>query len=204
MNPQSPTAGDPSPSDPPPPTADCPLPSDAAPPRGTWARVRFLWHAHVIAPNREERLLVAVSFLVMFGIVRFITHSIRAHRLTFLFHNVQSNSGPHIHHLVIGICGLLIVGYISTAFHPSTRWLLRVLAIAFGISAALTLDEFAIWLNVQDVYWARQGKESIDAVMAFAAFVGICGAGRGFIRAMWHDFVAILRDARHPNRIIRR
>ena len=171
-----------------------------APPRGTWARVGYLYHRYVVATNRENALLLAVAFLATFGVVRFITHSIRAHRLRFIFHDVQSNNGPHIHHMVFGIIGLLLVGYIATAFYPERRWARCALAILYGICAALTLDEFAIWLNVKDVYWARQGRESVDAVFFFAALAMLGLAGRGFIRALWHDFRILLRDARAAGR----
>lgn len=167
------------------------------PRRGTPARVAYLYNEHVVATGRENAFLVAVAFLITFGVVRFITHSIRAHRLRWLFHNVQTANGPHIHHLVFGIIGLLAVGYIATAFPLQRPWIKRLLAIAFGISAALTLDEFALWLNLQDVYWTKQGRESVDAVMVFGALAALAAAGRAFARAMWHDFRLIVRDALH-------
>jgi hypothetical protein len=166
----------------------------SGPRRGTPARVAYLYNEHVVATGRENAFLVAAAFLIAFGVVRFITHSIRAHRLRWLFHDVQTANGPHIHHLVFGIVGLLAVGYIATAFPPQRPWLKRLLAIAFGISAALTLDEFALWLNLQDVYWTRQGRESVDAVMVFGALAALAAAGRAFARAMWHDFCLIVRD----------
>jgi hypothetical protein len=172
-------------------------PAHVGPPRGSFARVRWLYRAHVVETNRENALLVALAFLTTFGVVRFITHSIRSHRLTFLFHNVQSNSGPHIHHMVFGIIGLIVVGYITTAFYPERRWARAALAIAFGVSAALTLDEFAIWLNVKDVYWEQQGRESVDAALIFAALATLGAAGRGFIRELWHDLRGIVRDTAH-------
>jgi|SRR5579875_121640 len=167
----------------------------SGPKRGTPARVAYLYSEHIVATGRENAFLVAAAFLITFGVVRFITHSIRAHRLSWLFHNVQTANGPHIHHLVFGIIGLLVVGYIATAFAPQRPWLKRLLAIAFGISAALTLDEFALWLNLQDVYWSKQGRESVDAVMVFGALAALAAAGRAFARAMWHDFRLIVRDA---------
>ncbi len=177
-----------------------PAESSSAPPRGTWSRVGYLYSRHVVGTNRENALLLAVAFLATFGVVRFITHSIRAHRLRFLFHDVQSNNGPHIHHMVFGIIGLLIVGYVATAFYPDRRWARCALAVAYGICAALTLDEFAIWLNVKDVYWARQGRESVDAVFFFASLATLGAAGRGFVRALWHDCRVLLRDARSARR----
>jgi len=86
--------------------------------------------------------------------------------------------------MTFGIGGLLSVGYL---------WLLeigineqrrssRVTAAVFGSGAALTLDEFALWLNLEDVYWAKQGRESIDAVVLFGSLLMLSVTGRGFLR----------------------
>jgi len=84
--------------------------------------------------------------------------------------------GRHIHHLVWGILLLLAVGYctlaeVGTGNSPASIFFSRLLSILYGVGAALTLDEFALWLNLQDVYWARQGRESIDAVILFGAIL---------------------------------
>jgi hypothetical protein len=84
--------------------------------------------------------------------------------------------GTHIHHLVWGILLLLICGYIGVAIHPGDPWR-EFIAVGFGIGTGLTLDEFALWLNLKDVYWSKQGRRSIDAVIVAAAVAGIC-AGR--------------------------
>ena len=90
----------------------------------------------------------------------------------------MTTGGLHIHHLVYGILLLLLVGYVwliqeGTGQSRFPSWFSRVTAITYGIGAALTLDEFALWLNLQDVYWAGKGRESIDAVVIFAAFLSI-------------------------------
>ncbi len=123
--------------------------------------------------------MASLGFLIAFAAVRAVTHLIRAG--VGPFHNVGSGS-LHIHHLVWGIALLLVVGYLwliqaGTGETKIPGWFSRATAVAYGVGAALTLDEFALWLNLQDVYWARQGRESIDAVIIFAAFlsVGIWG-----------------------------
>jgi hypothetical protein len=128
---------------------------------------------HFQDERRERLFLASLGFLLTFGIVRAITHLIRAG--VGPFHDVSSGT-LHIHHLVWGILLLLVVGY-AWLIQPGAGWLARVTAFAFGVGAALTLDEFALWLNFQDVYWAKQGRESIDAVVIFAALlsVGIWG-----------------------------
>jgi hypothetical protein len=66
----------------------------------------------------------------------------------------------------------------------------RMTSAAFGSGAALTLDEFALWLNLQDVYWAKQGRESIDAVVLFGALLSIGLIGKDFLR----ELNKLLRD----------
>ena len=117
--------------------------------------------------------------------MRGITHLIRAGIGP--FHNVSSG-GLHIHHLVWGILLLLVVGYVWLIEAGTTSSLLSsITAILYGVGAALTLDEFALWLNLQDVYWTGPGRESIDAVLIFAGLlsVGIWG-GPFFREVMLH------------------
>lgn len=138
--------------------------------------------------GREARFLIALAFFITFGIVRFITYAIRYHWLPFLHDNVLK-SGLHIHHFVYGIIMLLVVGYLALAFPERQGKRLIALSLLYGIAAALTLDEFAIWLNLQDVYWARQGRESLDAVAIVATLFLIAGTGAPFWSALWRDWM---------------
>ena len=56
----------------------------------------------------------------------------------------------------------------------------RVTAALYGAGSALTLDEFALWLNLQDDYWTTQGRESIDAVVLFGSLLSLSVLGKGF------------------------
>jgi hypothetical protein len=137
--------------------------------------LKKIYQFHFRSERRERLFLASVAFLVTFAIVRGITHLIRAG--VGPFHNVTSG-GLHIHHLVWGILLLLGVGYLwLIEAGTGSNWLASLTAVAYGVGAALTLDEFALWLNLQDVYWAGAGRESIDAVVIFAALlsVGIWG-----------------------------
>jgi hypothetical protein len=116
-------------------------------------------------------LLLLISFGATFGITRFITHSIRAERFPWLG-DIEAGD-THIHHLVWGICLLLVSGLLAVAVEAP----LEVTAIVFGIGAALTLDEFALWLHLDDVYWSEQGRQSIDAVIVFAIVSGFMVVG---------------------------
>jgi hypothetical protein len=157
--------------------------------RGGWHRVRELYHEHFSERHRDRQLVAAISFYLTFATVRILTHSIRAGRGP--FHNVEVG-GRHIHHLVWGILLLLIVGYgwllqIGTDVRARSRWPGRIMSFLYGAGAALTLDEFALWLNLQDVYWERQGRVSIDAVLLFGALLAIGLLGGGFLRSIAHE-----------------
>lgn len=173
-------------------------PRDAAgrqnPPPGTAKRLALLYEEHVAEKGREERFLIAITYLATFLLVRFITHAIKDHRFKFLFHNVSSSDGLHIHHFVFGILLLLAIGYFSIAFRPGPGRVRRLCGALFGAGAALTLDEFALWLRLKDVYWSPQGRESIDAIIAVSVIVTVFATGRDLFKAMGHDVVVIARD----------
>ena len=142
--------------------------------------LKRIYHFHFQSERRERLFLASLGFLVTFATVRVITHLIRAG--VGPFHNVSSG-GLHIHHLVWGILLLLIVGYIWLIEQGTgSNWLASASAIAYGVGAALTLDEFALWLNLQDVYWTGPGRVSIDAVVIFAAGLSLGIWGGPFMR----------------------
>ncbi len=146
------------------------------------ATLKKIYGFHFQNERRERLFLASLGFLVTFGIVRGITHLIKAGIGP--FHNVASG-GLHIHHLVWGILLVLIVGYIWLIEEGITSsWLSSITAIAFGVGAALTLDEFALWLNLQDVYWTGRGRESIDAVVIFAGLLSVGIWGGPFLREL--------------------
>lgn len=128
-------------------------------------------------PDRPHRRMftASVSFFITFLGVRLLVILIQHHIGP--FHYVVMG-GRHIHHLVWGILILLAVGYaylmeIGTQSTPTSVFLGRLFSVLYGVGSALTLDEFALWLNLKDVYWARQGRESIDAVILFGAILAM-------------------------------
>ncbi len=133
-------------------------------------------YAQKLAESRRERLFLAsVGFFTAAAVVRGITIAI--HNNIGPFHNVSMH-GRHIHHMVWGILLLLLVGYswlveIGTGSPESRRWTGQLTSMLYGVAAALTLDEFALWLNLSDVYWQRQGRESYEAMALFGGLLAI-------------------------------
>jgi hypothetical protein len=151
-----------------------------------WRDLRRLYTFHFRDERRERLFLASLSFLVTFGIVRAITYMIRAGIGP--FHNVSAG-GTHIHHLVWGILLLIVVGYVwLLEVGVGSSWVASLTAIAFGVGAALALDEFALWLNLSDVYWERQGRESIDAVLIFGGLLAAGLLGWPFLRDVAYLF----------------
>jgi hypothetical protein len=135
----------------------------------------------IVDTDRETQLLFFVAFLLSFGFIRTSAHMIRA-QVSWWPGNVEVG-GTHIHHLVWGILLLLICGWVGVALHPGDPWR-GIIAVGFGIGTGLTLDEFALWLNLKDVYWSEQGRRSIDAVIIAAGLSGMLLVGfRGWIDA---------------------
>jgi hypothetical protein len=154
-------------------------------------------------PSRERLFLASLSFFVTFGLARLVTHSIHAGHGR--FGNV-SFRGQHVHHLVWGILLLLGAGYgllvgVGSGTKHSSRVAGRILAALYGMGAALTLDEFALWLNLRDVYWEREGRASIDAIALFGALVLAGLWGGPFLRAVVREG---LRVVRFPYRLLMR
>jgi hypothetical protein len=168
--------------------------------RGGYRRVHEIYLQHFARAHRERQLMAALGFYLAFAIVRILTHSIRAGRGP--FHNVEMG-GRHIHHLVWGILVLLIVGYgwllqFGTDVRARSRWPGRIMAFLYGVGAALTLDEFALWLNLRDVYWEREGRASIDAVALFGSLLAIGVLGGRFLHALAREAMRPLTAGRRP------
>jgi hypothetical protein len=126
----------------------------------------------------ERRLIGAISFGATFALTRLVTHAIRDGKGP--FRNITPG-GRHIHHMTFGICGLLGVGWAwlnDFGIGSGGVAASRATAAVYGAGSALTLDEFALWLNLQDDYWTKQGRESIDAVAGFGSLLTIAATGR--------------------------
>jgi hypothetical protein len=118
--------------------------------------------------DQRAGLILLASMLLSFGFIRFSTRMIRA-QVKWWPGNVTPG-GLHIHHLVFGIVLMMLSGFLNFVIEPQSPWF-EILAGVFGVGVGLTLDEFALWLYLDDVYWSEEGRSSVDAVV-FAAIIG--------------------------------
>jgi hypothetical protein len=158
--------------------------------------VEQLWHDisraydhHIQAAGKETHLLILLAFVCSFSFIRSSAHMIRA-QVSWWPGNVETKAGTHVHHLVWGILLLLSMGYLGISTDLGSPWF-ELVAIGFGIGMGLTMDEFALWLNLQDVYWSEKGRQSIDAVVVTTVLLVIAVLGLEFWIAIW-DAVLVL------------
>jgi hypothetical protein len=116
------------------------------------------------------------AFLLAFLFIRTSARLIRSPKITWWPGSVETKSGLHLHHLVWGICLMMGSGFLVFALAPSSPGS-EILAGAFGVGAGLTLDEFALWVRLEDVYWSQQGRISLDAVVVATLLGGMIVLG---------------------------
>lgn len=126
--------------------------------------------------GQRAGFVLLVAFLVAFLFIRTSARLIRSPRVPWWPGSVKTSGGLHLHHLVWGIVLVLTTGFLGFALAPSSPWD-EILAGAFGVGMGLTLDEFALWVHLRDVYWAEEGRASLDAVVVAAALGGLIVLG---------------------------
>lgn len=130
-----------------------------------------------ISDAQRPLFFLLVGFIVTFALARFSTRVARAGVLRrFRPGSIVTSGGLHIHHVVPGLVGMVVFGILAFAFMPDSPYI-EVLAFGFGCGAALTLDEFALILHLHDVYWAGEGRASIDAVVLGMTFITLLLTG---------------------------
>src|ERR1700734_588700 len=132
------------------------------------------WHRDVVAAGKLPLMLCFLAFVVTFAVTRMITRMIRDGRGP--FRNQVTAGGTHIHHSVPGII-LLIIGAFTSIGGPAVLGWHSFAAVLIGIGTSLVLDEFALILHLQDVYWSGEGQLSVEAVSLTAACLGLALAG---------------------------
>ena len=133
--------------------------------------LRLQISAHPLDNSGQRTGFVCLTaFLITFLFIRTSARLMRSPRVTWWPGSVVTDSGLHLHHLVWGIILLLLAGFLGFSLDrgsPQTE----ILAGLFGVGAGLTLDEFALWVHLKDVYWLEEGRASFDAVVV-AALIG--------------------------------
>jgi len=128
------------------------------------------------ADGQRAGFFVLAGLLGSFAFIRTSARLMRSPRVPWWPGSVKGAGGLHIHHLVWGIVLVLLVGFLEFALQPQSP-VRDVLAAVFGIGAGLTLDEFALWLRLEDVYWSQEGRSSVDAVIVAALIGGMVVLG---------------------------
>ncbi len=161
-----------------------------------WDDITRAYDQHIQVPGKETHFLILIAFALSFAFIRTSTHMIKA-QVSWWPGNVETKSGMHIHHLVWGILLLMVMGYLGIATAIPDPWF-ELVAIGFGIGMGLTLDEFALWLNLEDVYWEKQGRQSIDAVVVTLVLLFVTLLGLRFWTDVY-DAVLVLTGAPRGN-----
>ncbi len=130
-------------------------------------RVSDWWYRNVVEPGKLPLLLALVSFVGAFLVTRTVTRLIRAGKGP--FRDISTGS-VHVHHVVPGVFLMLVGGFwaVGAGRHGAGS---AYAAVIFGVGAGLVLDEFALILYLDDVYWSEQGRKSVEVVMLTAALV---------------------------------
>jgi hypothetical protein len=122
---------------------------------------------HLVDHDEQGLFLVLAGFILSFALIRMSTRLMRSPRAPWWPGSVVSG-GVHLHHLVFGIVTMMIAGTLGFATLGHSPYV-EICAFAFGVGAGLTIDEFALWVHLDDVYWAEEGRSSIDATVIAAA-----------------------------------
>jgi len=131
------------------------------------------WHTNIVEPGKLPLLLALAAFVLTFAITRTITRMIRAGKGP--FRNIAPG-GIHIHHVVPGVV-LTVIGGFGAVAAGRQGIAAGVCAVIFGIGAGLVLDEFALILHLDDVYWTEEGRQSVEVVVLTASLVMLVLAG---------------------------
>jgi lysyl-tRNA synthetase class 2 len=140
----------------------------------TIAGVGSEFQQEIVDTGRLAAFLFFVALLGTFAFIRTSTWMIRK-QVSWWPGNV-SVGGTHVHHLVWGICAMMIFGYVGIVVQPDSPWR-EIVTVLFAIGMGLTLDEFALWVELKDVYWEKEGRKSIDAMIVAGCAAGMLLVG---------------------------
>jgi hypothetical protein len=130
--------------------------------------IEHIYNLVVADEGRQRAFVCLAAMLISFFLIRTSARMTRAFR--WWPGGVETEGGVHLHHFVWGIFLMLGSGFAGLGLHLGHPWG-GIVAAIFGIGAGLTLDEFALWTRMEDVYWSNEGRSSLEAV----AIVGMVG-----------------------------
>lgn len=116
-------------------------------------------------------LILLAAMLLSFLFIRTSARLMRSPKVPWWPGSIKTEGGLHVHHLVFGIVLMLLAGFVLALQLGSPAH--EIFAGLFGIGAGLTLDEYALWLHLEDVYWSEEGRRSVDAVVVAALVAGM-------------------------------
>ncbi|MGH3291176.1 MAG: hypothetical protein ACRDP7_05180 [Trebonia sp.] len=131
---------------------------------------------HTLQPMMWMFLAILVTFLT----TRIVTRLIRSGSGGGAGLGNVSIAGNHVHHQVFGILVIIGTGIVLVSATPRGV-ALDVAAAVFGAGVGLTVDEFALWLHLEDVYWTNEGRKSVDAIFCVLAITGALIGGANFV-----------------------
>jgi hypothetical protein len=138
------------------------------------ASVGSEFHREIVHSGRLSAFIFFIFLLGTFSFIRFSTWMIRK-QVSWWPGNVEVG-GTHVHHLVWGIVAMMIFGYVGVVHQPGSPWW-EIVTAFFAIGMGLALDEFALWLELKDVYWEKDGRKSVDAMIVAGGAAGILLVG---------------------------
>src|SRR3954465_10724942 len=122
--------------------------------------------------ERRFLFLTLIGFVSAFGFIRLSTRLMRSPRVPWWPGSVVSEDGVHVHHPFFGIVLMMAAGGLSFAAGETNGPWYAIYAVLFGVGLGLTIDEYALWLHLDDVYWSREGRSSIDAALVALGLIG--------------------------------
>lgn len=131
---------------------------------------RFIpgYEAHIYDNGKEPLLFLFLAFIVAFALTRLYTRLARSKGW-----GSGNVGGVHMHHMVPGVILMVVCGILGFSTLTNGDIAYELVAIGFGVGAALTLDEFAMILHLKDVYWTEEGRTSMSALFMGIAFAGL-------------------------------
>ena len=130
-----------------------------------------IWE-EIVKRERQYLFLVFLGFLGSFCFIRLSTRLMRSPRVPWWPGSIVTESGTHVHHLFFGIIIMMAAACLSFAVSNEGPWY-SIWAVLFGIGMGLTIDEYALWLRLSDVYWSEEGRSSIDAALIVVAIMSL-------------------------------